>query len=413
MRAILIVLDSVGIGHAPDAREYGDEGAATLPHIAAAVGGLKLPTLESLGLGNILPMTGQPLSIPGVSPVERPLASFGAMQELSQGKDTITGHWEIGGLLLQPGFHLFPPGPPSFPKELVEEFERRTGRKMIGDKSASGVGIIDELGARSMQENCLDRLHQRRFRLPDRRQHRRDSAARALPRLRDRARAVRSVPRRSRHRPPVPRPAGRIPAHRGPARLRLPAGRTHHPGAPPPNRGAGLRGRQDRGHFRPSRHHESDHTGNNLASQKTTERFAREAQRGFIFANYIDFDMLYGHRRDPRGYAECLVQTDAWLKGFLPTTAPDDVLIITADHGNDPTYKGTDHTREIVPLLVYRPGRPGVTLGLRQGYFDIAQSSPTFRHRPLPRGQLPVTPESPTPGSYAPPMDHREETRRP
>jgi phosphopentomutase len=154
MRAILIVLDSVGIGHAPDAREYGDEGAATLPHIAAAVGGLKLPTLESLGLGNILPMTGQPLSIPGVSPVERPLASFGAMQELSQGKDTITGHWEIGGLLLQPGFHLFPPGPPSFPKELVEEFERRTGRKMIGDKSASGVGIIDELGARSMQENC-------------------------------------------------------------------------------------------------------------------------------------------------------------------------------------------------------------------------------------------------------------------
>jgi phosphopentomutase len=154
MRAFLIVLDSVGIGYAPDANDYGDEGAATLPHIAAAVGGLKLPTLAALGLGNILPITGQALTIQGVAPVAKPLASFGAMREVSQGKDTVTGHWEIGGLLLQPGFHLFPPGPPSFPPELVAEFELKTGRKMIGNKSASGVGIMEELGERSMKENA-------------------------------------------------------------------------------------------------------------------------------------------------------------------------------------------------------------------------------------------------------------------
>lgn len=387
MRAILIVLDSVGIGHAPDAREYGDEGAATLPHIAAAVGGLKLPTLESLGLGNILPMTGQPLSIPGVSPVERPLASFGAMQELSQGKDTITGHWEIGGLLLQPGFHLFPPGPPSFPKELVEEFERRTGRKMIGDKSASGVGIIDELGARSMQENCwivytsADSVFQIAANIdviPLPELYRACEIARELC---DPYRVGRVIARPFRGRPGAfQRTEDRRDYAFQPSEPTI-LERLHRSGVPVYAVGKIEDIFAHRGIT------ESDHTGNNLASQKTVERFAREAQRGFIFANYIDFDMLYGHRRDPRGYAECLRQTDAWLKGFLPTLRADDVLIITADHGNDPTYKGTDHTREIVPLLVYRPGRPGVTLGLRHGYFDIAQSvARFFGIDPLPRG---------------------------
>lgn len=387
MRAILIVLDSVGIGYAPDARAYGDEGAATLPHIAAAVGGLKLPTLESLGLGNILPMTQQPLSIPGVSPVARPLASFGAMQELSQGKDTITGHWEIGGLLLQPGFHLFPPGPPSFPKELVAEFERRTGRKTIGDKSASGVGIIDELGARSMRDNCwivytsADSVFQIAANIdviPLADLYRACEIARELC---DPYRVGRVIARPFRGQPGAfRRTEDRRDYAFQPSEPTI-LERLHGAGVPVYAVGKIEDIFAHRGIT------ESDHTGNNLASQKTVERFTREAPRGFIFANYIDFDMLYGHRRDPQGYADCLVQTDAWLKSFLPKLREDDVLIITADHGNDPTYKGTDHTREIVPLLVYRPGRPGVNLGLRHGYFDVAQSvARFFRIDPLPRG---------------------------
>ncbi len=152
MRTFLIVLDSVGIGYAPDAADYGDSGAATLPHIAEAVGGLELPTFQKLGLGNIPPITPTPLPIRGVAAVQDPMASFGAMQEVSQGKDTVTGHWEIAGLLLKPGFHLFPAGPPSFPDELVAAFERETGRKLIGNKSASGTGIIEELGAQASRD---------------------------------------------------------------------------------------------------------------------------------------------------------------------------------------------------------------------------------------------------------------------
>lgn len=388
MRAILIVLDSVGIGYAPDARDYGDEGAATLPHIAEAVGGLKLPTLEALGLGNILPMTGQKLDIRGVNPVAKPLASFGAMQELSQGKDTITGHWEIGGLLLKPGFHLFPPGPPSFPKELLAEFERRSGRRAIGDKSASGVGIIDELGERSMRENCwivytsADSVFQIAANIdvvPLAELYRACEIARELC---DPHRVGRVIARPFRGKPgSFKRTEDRRDYAFKPSEPTI-LERLHGAGIPVHAVGKIEDIFAHRGIT------QSDHTGNNMASQKTVERFARGLKRGFIFANYIDFDMLYGHRRDPKGYAECLVQTDAWLKGFLPSLSPDDVLIITADHGNDPTYRGTDHTREIVPLLVYRPGRPGISLGLRHGYFDVAQSIASFFGiAPLPRGK--------------------------
>lgn len=388
MRAFLIVLDSVGIGYAPDARDYGDEGAATLPHIAQAVGGLPLPTLQSLGLGNILPMTGQPLTIPGVEPVARPLASFGAMQELSQGKDTVTGHWEIGGLLLKPGFHLFPPGPPSFPSELVAEFEKRTCRKSLGNKSASGVGIIDELGPRSMQENAwiiytsADSVFQIAANIdviPLADLYRACEIARELC---DPYRVGRVIARPFRGQPGAfQRTEDRRDYAFQPAEPTI-LERLYDAGVPVYAVGKIEDIFAHRGITK------ADHTGNNRASQKSVERFAQEADRGFIFANYIDFDMLYGHRRDAKGYADCLVQTDAWLRDFLPTLKPDDVLIITADHGNDPTYKGTDHTREIVPLLVYRPGQPGRPLGVRQGFFDIAQSlAHYFQIKPLPRGQ--------------------------
>lgn len=146
MKAILIILDSVGIGAAPDAAEYGDAGSATLPHLAAAVGGVNLPTMQKMGLGNIPPLLHHrpPLTIAGVPPVEKPIASYGAMREMSDGKDTITGHWEIAGLEVDPGFHNFP-FENSFPPDLIAAFEKETGRKLIGNKAASGTEIIKEL----------------------------------------------------------------------------------------------------------------------------------------------------------------------------------------------------------------------------------------------------------------------------
>ncbi len=388
MRVFLIVLDSVGIGHAPDAADYGDEGAATLPHIAEAVGGLHLPTFQKLGLGNIPPVTPRPFPIAGVPPAEKPLASYGAMREMSQGKDTVTGHWEIAGLLLQPGFHLFPPGPPSFPPEVVAAFEKETGRKILGNKAASGVPIMEELGEQSSREGkwivytSADSVFQIAANIdliPLEELYRACEVARKLC---DPLRVGRVIAR------PFRGSAGayqRTEDRRDyafqpdePTILE----RLHSSGVPVYAVGKIEDIFAHRGITK------TDHTGNNHTSQKAVERFAAEMKRGFLFANFIDFDMLYGHRRDPKGYAESLVQTDQWLASFLPTLKSSDTLIITADHGNDPTYKGTDHTREVVPLLVYQPGQVAQNLGLREGYYDIAQSvASQFGIDSLPRGQ--------------------------
>jgi phosphopentomutase len=387
MKCVLIVLDSVGIGQAPDAAAYGDEGAATLLHIAEAVGGLAIPTLQSLGLGNIPTICTPPYTILGVPPAHQPLASYGAMQELSEGKDTITGHWEIGGLEMRPGFHVFPPGPPSFPDELVREFERRTGRKSIGNKAAGGTGIIDELGALSMREQAwiiytsADSVFQIAAHIdviPLADLYRACEIARELC---DPYRVGRVIARPFRgapgnfHRTEERRDYAFKPSE--PTILE----RLHAAGVPVYAVGKIEDIFAHRGIT------EADHTGNNAASQKSVARFTREKKYGLIFANFIDFDMLYGHRRDAKGYALCLEQTDQWLMSYLPALGSDDLLIITADHGNDPTFKGTDHTREIVPLLVYQPGKPGRNLGLRRGFFDIAQSLAAFFNiPPLPRG---------------------------
>jgi len=378
MKAILIVLDSVGIGEAPDADQYGDEGAATLPHLARAAGGIHVPTLQRLGLGNITPLLPEGLPIHGVPPAADPQASYGAMQELSQGKDTITGHWELAGLEMVPGFNLFPPNHPSFPPEIIEPFEQRTGRTVIGNQAASGTEVIIKLGEQHMREGAwivytsadsvfqiaahedvvpLDELYKacavareicdpyrigRVIARPftgspgafTRTQNRRDYAytptkPTVLERLKEAHIPVYAV--------------GKITdifSHRGIT--------------------------------------ESNHTGDNLSSQAAVEAFHRDHSDGFIFANFIDFDMIYGHRRDPEGYAKCLEQTDAWLAGFLETLQEGDLLIVTADHGNDPTFTGSDHTREYVPLLVIQPGKPSRNLCIRNGFMDVAQSVADF-----------------------------------
>jgi phosphopentomutase len=387
VKVVLIVLDSVGIGAAPDAAAYGDAGAATLPHCAAAVGGLKLPTLQRLGLGNIPALLpgGEPLA--GVPPTNSPLASYGAMQEVSDGKDTITGHWEIAGLKIHPPFHLFSHDYPSFPPEFVAEFERRTGRKLIGNKAASGTAIIAELGVEHMQTGAwiaytsadsVFQLAAHNAVIPLAELYRGCEIARELCDPLKVGRVIarpftgapgaftRTEDRRDyAYRPEEPTVLERLQAAGVPVYA---VGKIEDIYA---HRGIT----------------ETVHTGHTTASQEQVIRFFRKQSAGLIFANFIDFDMLYGHRRDARGFAAALEQTDGFLRDFLPLLSADDALIITADHGNDPTFRGTDHTREFVPLLAYQPGRPGVSLGVRRGFFDVAQTlAALFGLPPLPRG---------------------------
>ncbi|MBU4200759.1 MAG: phosphopentomutase [Verrucomicrobia bacterium] len=387
MRAILIILDSVGIGAAPDADEFHDAGASTLAHLARAAGALHLPILQSLGLGNIPALIPGGELIAGVPPAPRPLAGFGAMQPVSKGKDTTTGHWEIAGLDLQSGFYVFPKGPPSFPPELVRELEARTGRRLIGNKAASGTAIIDELGPVQIQHGVwivytsADSVLQ-------------IAAHEDVIPLKELYRAC-EIARELCDRYPIGRVIAR-PYLGRPGAFRRTENRRDF-SYPPPE--ATLLDRltesgtavhavgkiEDifarRGITR------AYHTGNNRDSQAKVIELMRGKVQGLIIANFIDFDMLYGHRRDAGGYARALEDTDGFLKLLLPLLQHNDLLILTADHGNDPTFMGTDHTREYVPLLAYQTGRPGRSLGIRRGFFDIAQTLATFfRIQPMLRG---------------------------
>lgn len=378
MRAFLIVFDSVGIGAAPDAAAYDDEGSNTLAHIGAAVGRLRLPTLESLGLGNIPAMLPGGLPIAGVRPVSAPLGGYGAMREASQGKDTTTGHWEMAGLVMEKGFHLFPKEYPSFPADLIAAFERRTGRKVIGNKAASGTAIIDELGPQQLKDGAWivytsgDSVfqiaaHEEIIPLPE--LYRACEVARELlnPFVVGRVIA----------RPYIGRPGA---FHRTENR------RDFSYPLPEPtllDRLAGQRiavitvGKLDDiflGHGIA----ESVHVENNRDAESAVLALGSRQDTFLCFTNLIDFDMLYGHRRDAAGYAAALEQADGFIGRLLPSLTPDDLLMITADHGNDPTFRGTDHTREFVPLLTFGRGQTGRNLGIRHGFYDIAQTLAAF-----------------------------------
>lgn len=387
MKAILIVLDSVGIGAAPDAADYSDTGSATLPHIAEAVGGLKLPTLQSLGLGNIPALLPEGIEILGCNPVENPRASFGAMQEVSEGKDTVTGHWEIAGLDIHPGFHLFPREIPAFPAALTAEVERRTGRRSIGLKHASGIQIIEELGPEATEKNAWicytssDSVYQIAANIDEIPLEELYRACEIARELCDPLKVGRVIARPFRGTPGnYTRTEDRRDYAYTPSEPLI-SERLVDANIPVYAVGKIEDILAHRGIT------ETIHAGNTADSQNVVEQFMQRPGDGFIFANFIDFDMLYGHRRDPQGYAEALQQTDNWLQRFIPTLGSEDLLILTADHGNDPTYTGTDHTREYVPLLVYGPNMPPRNLGIRQGFYDIAQSlCHYFNILPTPRG---------------------------
>lgn len=376
--AYLIVLDSVGIGAAPDAADYGDAGASSLAHTADAVGGLALPTLQAMGLGNISGLIPGGSAIRGVPPVDSPLASFGAMREVSRGKDTTTGHWEIAGLRIDRPFHVFPPGPPSFPPELLREYEHRTGRGILGNKAASGTAIIEELGAEQARTGAwivytsADSVFQIAAHeevIPLQELYRACEIARELCDSYQVARVI--------ARPFVGSPG----AYRRTGNRRdfslvpfQPTILDRLVEANIPVTGVGKIADifAHRGVTRDL------HTTNNPETQAAVLDLARAATGGLVFANLIDFDMLYGHRRDARGYAHALEEADRFLGELTKLVPRDSLVIVTADHGNDPTFHGTDHTREYVPLIAFRPGVPGKSLGVRDGFYDVAQSLASF-----------------------------------
>jgi len=388
MKVFLIVLDSVGIGAAPDAGAYGDAGSATLPHCASAVGGLHLPTLQHMGLGNIPEILPGGLDIAGVPPTRAPTASWGALQELSQGKDTTTGHWEMAGLLIEQGFHVFPPGHPSFPEALIETFVARTGRGVLGNKAASGTAIIKELGAEHMASGkwivytSADSVFQIAA----------HEAIIPLDELYAGCRVVRELC--------DPLMVGRVIARPfvgpDPEHFTRTGSRRDFSLVPPEPtildhlQSYGVKtvtvGKLDdvftnRGIDR------SEHVEDNHNAQQVVLSIAEQSSSQFVFVNLIDFDMLYGHRRDADGYAAALESTDRFLADLLSKLNDDDCVMLTADHGNDPTFSGTDHTREFVPLLVHRPGIRGRELGIRKGFFDVGQSvADLFGVPPMQRG---------------------------
>ena len=366
MRALLLVLDSVGCGHAPDAAAYGDAGADTLRHIFAAQPALVLPTSFSLGLGQII----------GAKHAPEPIASHGRMRERSAGKDTTTGHWEIAGVILDQPFATYV----AFPPELVRAIEDEARVTFLGNYPQSGTTILAELGAEHVRTGCPI-LYTSADSVLQIAAH---ESVIPLPRLYEICRIARRHADAWRIGRVIARPfAGEAGA------FQRTSGR-HDFSAVPPRTvldALAAAGRSVEGVgkisdiFAGRGLTSSTPTASNADGMSAIDALWATGRDGLIFANLVDFDMLFGHRRDVAGYANSLAQFDLWLATFVPRCAPDDLVIITADHGNDPTWRGTDHTREEVPLLVLHANRR-TDLGTRQTFADIAATLADFFHLP-------------------------------
>ncbi|HMD36188.1 MAG TPA: phosphopentomutase [Vicinamibacterales bacterium] len=364
-RAIVIVMDSVGIGELPDAAVYGDQGSDTIGNIARQIP-LHVPTLRALGLGRVANLGG------GAAPATA-RAAVGRMAEASAGKDSVTGHWEMMGIVLDRPFPVFPNG---FSNDIVREFARRTGRAVLGNKAASGTAIIDELGPEHMRTGSLIVYT-----------------------------SADSVFQIAAHEDVVPVPelyraceaayelvgeglgVGRViarPFVGAPGSFTRTANRKDY--ALPPS-GETLLDRVQAASFSVVAIGKIEdlfagrgittaiHTKSDDHGMDEVERQMTSVDRGLIFANLVDFDTLYGHRNDTAGYAANLERFDARLSAVLPKLRDDDLLVVTADHGNDPTTPGTDHAREYVPLVVTGAHvRAGVDLGTRRTFADLGQT---------------------------------------
>jgi phosphopentomutase len=359
------VLDSVGVGELPDAAAYGDEGSDTLGNTSRQVH-LQLPSLRSLGLPRVA-------FVEGMAPVADPLGAFGRMAEASPGKDSVTGHWELAGLVLDRPFPVFPDG---FPADLMQAFEDRIGRSTLGNKAASGTVIIDELGPEHMRTGrpivytSADSVFQIAA-------HEEIVPISELYRFCEIAHELATIGRgigRVIARPFVGSPGSftRTANRRDFAAMPFAATLLDHlkeAGLPViaigkiedlfAGRGITI----------------AVHTSSDAHGLDEIERALDHTSRGLIFANLVDFDTVYGHRNDPPGYAANLERFDARLASLLRQLSAHDLLVVTADHGNDPTTPSTDHSREHVPVFLYGQAvRPGVNLGVRQTFADLGQT---------------------------------------
>lgn len=364
-RVICLVADGLGVGEAPDAKKYGDEGSNTLAHTAEAVGGIRLPTLEKLGLGNIG-------DFPGIKRVSNPSGWAGKMAERSEGKDTTTGHWELAGVITAKPMATFPDG---FPKVLLDEFiSAAKVPGILGNKAASGTAIIDELGEEHVKTGkpivytSADSVfqvacHEETF---------------GLERLQEICRLARELT--------MPYQIGRVISRPfiGSGKGNFQRTENRRDFALPPDKNC-LDLLYENGVpvisvgkiediFAHRAISAGNHTGNNRDSLKASLDYLQKnrGKSSFIFTNLVDFDMLYGHRRDPVGYARALSELDEFLPKILGELEEGDALLLTADHGCDPTFRGTDHTREYVPLVVHAPGTGGGSLGVRESFGDVA-----------------------------------------
>ena len=362
-RVILIVLDSVGIGYLPDASNYGDEGSHTLGHIAENVAELKIPNLLRLGLSRI-----QNSRLPVVN--EPPIGSFGRAAEKSAGKDTTTGHWEIAGTVLEEPFPTFTEG---FPASFIESFEKAIGVKTIGNFAASGTEIIQQLGDEHVRTgfpivytsaDSVFQIAMHEAVIPLERQYEICRIARemlsgdlavgrviARPFTGESGQYTRTSNRKDFAIEP---PDNVLTAIEKTGKTVIGVGKIYDI-------------------FAGKNITRSYKTKNNEEGIRKTIELIQAGEGALIFTNLVDFDMLYGHRRDPEGYAHCLEAFDAALPEMMAALREEDVLIITADHGNDPTWQGTDHTREYIPIVCYGPGiHQGADIGTRSSFADIA-----------------------------------------
>jgi phosphopentomutase len=371
-KLILIVLDSVGVGELPDAGTYGDKGTNTISHIAQEVGGLRLPHLEELGLGNIT-------NILGVSRNNNAIGCYGKMSEASEGKDSTTGHWEIAGIITDHAFPLYPKG---FPEKLLQEFLHVTGCKgYVGNKPASGTVIIQELGDEHVRTGFpiiytsgdsvfqiaahqdvipLDRLYEI---CQKTREHvvvgeHRVGRVIARPFIGTSGKYTRTPDRRDYAVEPPATTLLDILEESGISTIGI--GKIDDLFC-----GRGLKVKI--------------HTTSNAEGVEEIIKTGRSMESGFLMANLVDFDMLYGHRQDAKGYARALEEFDAKLPDIENCIVDGDLLMLIADHGNDPTDQSTDHTREYVPLLCYtKNGRKNVDLGVRSSFADVGKTAAEF-----------------------------------
>ena len=366
-RAIVIIIDGVGVGELPDAGKYGDIGSDTLGNLSRETGGLNLPNLEKLGLGCIHPITG-------IECVDNPLASFGKLAEASPGKDSTTGHWELGGLVLDKPFPTYPNG---FPDEILELFTQKTGLNVLGNYAASGTEIIKELGEEHIKTgkpiiytsaDSVFQITAHNDVIPLKKLYEICQISREILQGQHAVARVIARPFVGNNKDDFVRTRNRKDFSLKPTGETI---LTKLQVAQIPTIAIG----KINDLYAYDGISESIHTKTNAEGMYALSASLKNYPGGFIMANLVDFDMLWGHRNDKGGFKESLSEFDGWLGNFLKSMAKNDILIITSDHGNDPTTPSTDHSREYVPLLVVGERiQKGVNIGIRKSFADCQAS---------------------------------------